>query len=730
MTRRTTLAALVCAMLLLCFAGTVRATDYTISPTWNGYEKVETVGPLIPFSDGTLVGGSNYATADDGFFPIPLPFDFMFLGTLYPGGTSSNNVLWVSITGAAKFGAGGLEPAPLQAGYDLSYQSNGSARELIMPFWGNFFTNSSPPPSCSPCSLGIYRKTMPSSGTSRVLIVEWRVLGKLLDENEGLITFQLLLYEGTSIIEFRYGSPATGAIELLKPSAPSAGQQYGAVIGIKNQGQINPPCPGSQSDEALSLLINPLDNGLPPMSRGQRKLCVSGLSVNIFSECTECSNGTKWAELASTIPTQVPSYSHYFHYKVPANGYTFKPIIADIGGDTNGTGSRVCNVYQRPDTVVIAGTFRNYAADSARNVRVVAQVLRRYSDMPEDSVMVVIDSIPAIGPGRSIVHQFSRSFILPDKMKGFPNNAPDSTYRIRMWCDMPGDRNRLNDTMIYTLIIGGRNDGMACCINSPRLNISGPPFRYLINKPIPLSTGFFNAGMSAPLTLPVRGTIADARGMMVALYKDTLSGMTSGEERTVQFPSWTPTKPGLYYMIASTHLAGDDRPANNELYSYPYATPAFRVPASLPRIPFIVAYAVDMALVAHAPAGSVSVTPGGRVAVAVTLSNNGAYDLRNVVVRARIVRRGTKKPIHDVSTTISRIEAGAQQIAQFHPARIPATGTYDVTFTIAPKGDADKTNNTAATTILCVRSLPPFGRSPVGADTDRRISPSGGAGSR
>jgi len=692
--QRTALAALACAIFLLSLLGEERAFAQ-VQISWNQYRVVEevytsfqSIAPqTTPISNSSTT--SSNAAFSSGFFPIQLPFYFSsFLGI-------TSDKLWVSINGAATLGPSDPSALPLPLSYDLSFvsASSSSAQKLMMPFWGNFTTVN---------SGGIYTRTelLPSGHPlgSRVQIVEWHVYeprppGGLF----GPIVFQLRLYEGTNIIEFIYG---TSGQQLLQPSPSGTSTgSYGAVVGIKNTGQ-HAPCGPTQYDAALSLIISNQTVGPLDVHVRQPNYCITG-----GSGCGTCAGGTKWAELTSIIPPHTgnsnASYSNSFHYIVPTVGYRIKPVIVDVGGDTNGVGSRVCQIYNGGDTVSFTAPFRNYGTDAAQKLPVVAQLLRRVSDQPEAIMIEVRDTIPSIGPGKEILHRFSKSFILPAK-------PAEGTYRVKLWCSLPGDWNRLNDTVTYRLNIGGRNDAMACCITSPRLNITGPPARYSVNTPISIDAGFFNAGANSLPAVPVRARIVDSAGTVLynshnAGTDTSLTQMSPGEERGVHFGYWPPAQPGLYYMIASTHLSGDDVPWNNELYSSPYATPGRRSLTPLPRIPFIVAYAVDLALLTNMGAGPISITPGGLVPVSVTLSNNGAYDQRKVAVQAQIVQRGTGRKVYTKSMTVALIEAGAQQTIYFPTAVIALPGTYDLKISITPKDDAIKTDNSVVTAINCAR---------------------------
>lgn len=690
-------------MLFLVPRGSGRALAQ-VAITWNEYRAVEefsepfesitNLPDPIPFTDN---GNGTYSLTATNF-------SFAFLN-----GMHTDPVFHVSPKGVAII-SGTLPSGSPAAPYDLAFSSQSPSwnTKLLMPFWGSF--------GVAPQGGIQARIQSLSSGDprgSKVLTIEWHVYEQTSISPLGPIRFQMRLYEGTNIIEYHYDALSYPGELRKDPMAAS-----GAVIGIKNLGQkVSCDPTQSQDDRSLIILNRTVSFGVQTL---QPIHCIGSSANTLCGPCASSGHNNEWAELTSAMPpfSSAPHYSTSFHYSLPSVGYRIKPVIVDVGGDTNGSGSRVCNIYKGGDTITFANSFSNHGTDVALNVPVTAQLLRYVSDTLDTILAQVRDTIEMIAPGASLRHLFSGRYILPD-------TPAKGIYRVRLWCNLPGDSNRLNDTVTYTLNVAGRSDAMACCINSPQLNATKPPARYPLNKPIPLSAGFFNAGANSIGTMPVLFRIADANGVILHTKDSSLIDMEPGEERGVYLGYWTPRRPGLYYAIASTHLPGDAAVRNDTLYSYPYATPGRRTEELLPLIPFIVAHPVDVAIIPIRRVDSLTMFPGAFASISATLVNNGACDQKDVIVTANIVQRGTKRVIYTKSIRISRIEAGARQSIFFPAATIKSKGGYEMTISINHRGDTNRGDNKIVTAITC--TLPTRSTTPGMSGYHSRTSPSGRA---
>ncbi|MFZ2898315.1 MAG: HYR domain-containing protein, partial [Saprospiraceae bacterium] len=199
-------------MLPIAFNQALQA-QYTVSTCTNAYETIQFTG--------TLLGGS---TGDDVAIGITLPFTFNFYGV---NQTTAN----VTTNGFMTFPGSSIAGAPF-TNAALAVGQNG-----IFPYWDDL--NGAP---------GIFTQTL-GTAPNRRFIIEWI---KPFFGGSDQIQFEVVLFETTNIIQFRYqdlnGLTGNGAtIGIAGPAGTGLTQLGFNQTGIVAAGQcrefvLPPPC--------------------------------------------------------------------------------------------------------------------------------------------------------------------------------------------------------------------------------------------------------------------------------------------------------------------------------------------------------------------------------------------------------------------------------------------------------------------------------------------------------
>lgn len=147
------------------------------TPPDSGYEVTECADPFEDIS-GT---GTDLGFGDDNGAVVPIGFSFAFFGFPHANiGVSSNGYLSFggSLTDFSN------DPIP----------NTDTPNDLIAPLWDDF----------NPAAAGtVYRQTLGSAPNSR-FIAQWDGVPQFGGGDSN--TFQAVLYEGTNVIQFRYGT--------------------------------------------------------------------------------------------------------------------------------------------------------------------------------------------------------------------------------------------------------------------------------------------------------------------------------------------------------------------------------------------------------------------------------------------------------------------------------------------------------------------------------------------
>ena len=179
-------------IMLLTVLWSVKAQHFNDSTCTSTFEDIS--------SSGTALG-----LVDDGEVAITLPFDFTLTGV-------TSRDLLVSNNGAVLFGV----TSGNVSAFNTELTSN-SAKPGFYPFWDDIDDDA-----------GDVYWEVKGTAPNRYLVIEWYQRPHY--RNIGDATFELILYEGTNEVEFRYQDIVFG----------NSSYDYGAsaTIGIKGQGGV------------------------------------------------------------------------------------------------------------------------------------------------------------------------------------------------------------------------------------------------------------------------------------------------------------------------------------------------------------------------------------------------------------------------------------------------------------------------------------------------------------
>jgi hypothetical protein len=192
---------------------------YLIASALNGYSQAITNYSFSAFSGTfTTISGTTPAgtgNVDEGYFnPVPIGFDFWYMGTRYTEISASTNG-WLT-----------LEVPITNATPTNSLTSGGAPRPVLAPLWDNLNIQ----------AAGNFTYTTTGSAGSRVFTAQY------LNASWGSITgnvmsFQVKLYEGTGRIEYAYRRETGllfGASASIGISATATGS--GQFLSVSNTG--------------------------------------------------------------------------------------------------------------------------------------------------------------------------------------------------------------------------------------------------------------------------------------------------------------------------------------------------------------------------------------------------------------------------------------------------------------------------------------------------------------
>jgi len=159
----------------------------------------------IPMAAPVTIHGAG---VDDGYSgAVPIGFDFEFDGVVY------DELAMVSTNSYAR-----LDGSINSLDNSLLYGAAGSVDHILAPWWDNTETEDA--------TGYVQYETQTLEDGSRVFLLEWRVLQNYAHTptNKRVLVFQVVLYENTNVVEYRYAVPeVTGS-----PSATSS-----ASVGVK-----------------------------------------------------------------------------------------------------------------------------------------------------------------------------------------------------------------------------------------------------------------------------------------------------------------------------------------------------------------------------------------------------------------------------------------------------------------------------------------------------------------
>ena len=168
------------------FIGTTPSTVFV-----PGYDSDITTYQRSTFTRGmtALSGATNGPTSDDGNQDISIGFTFKYIGTNYTQARLSTNG-WLSINGT---GGSGYQ--------NLSLFDSSIPNATVAPWWDDLTDDAG--------SVVSYKTE--GSAPNRIFTAEWYHVPAYYQNSSTRLSFQVKLYETSNLIEFHYGSIATGS---------------------------------------------------------------------------------------------------------------------------------------------------------------------------------------------------------------------------------------------------------------------------------------------------------------------------------------------------------------------------------------------------------------------------------------------------------------------------------------------------------------------------------------
>ncbi len=147
--------------------------------------------------------GTVLVAAHDSTRSIPLPFPFRYAGNYY----TTNNWLAISANGYAQLSRDAITSNSSAASANSNLYSPADPNNTLAPWYDDLAVTAV---GTNPAGQVLYQTS--GSVGSRKLTVQWTDVSSYFNINVGQprrINFQLVLYEGTGVIDFRYG-PISG----------------------------------------------------------------------------------------------------------------------------------------------------------------------------------------------------------------------------------------------------------------------------------------------------------------------------------------------------------------------------------------------------------------------------------------------------------------------------------------------------------------------------------------
>jgi len=177
--------------------------DYTLSRFSATYAPITEAGGATPLM----------VAADDSVRSIPLPFIFPFAGNLYR--TTSH--LAVSANGYAYLSREPVIASSVASSINTSLFTTGAPNATLAPWFDNLAVNAV---GTNPSGSVLYQ-TLGAPG-SRSLVIQWTNVSSYAQTTAGQprrLNFQLALFEGSGMVEFRYGAVQGADFSILESAS-------------------------------------------------------------------------------------------------------------------------------------------------------------------------------------------------------------------------------------------------------------------------------------------------------------------------------------------------------------------------------------------------------------------------------------------------------------------------------------------------------------------------------
>ncbi|KXK55544.1 MAG: hypothetical protein UZ07_CHB004002014, partial [Chlorobi bacterium OLB7] len=634
---------------------------------------------LIPNTANTYGGSQNYnfnvtASPYDGF-PI------FFLGNYY-------STVQVDVAGYIGFNQANYNGYGWGLGSNypnLNYQQGiwnpswySYDDRVLWAYWSDLRSSGVTSPTG-----GVYYR-VDGVSPNRVMTFEWRVMGAYYPSaNPG--NFQAKIYETPSgKIELFYGP---NSINRTKPTDnPQYTLGYGALVGIKNLGQqtahsTSPTTPPPVNDESKFLVL------LDPSQVPDTVAITTARTfyyANVYYQFPEL-----YAYYMSYAGNPYVYYraSPYWHYQFPTKngqqiGYRLTPLMDDVTPDSLWfTPERKANVYLGGSSITINAQFTNFGKNVRQNVPVKALIYR-----DQDLVNPVAT---ATGTAfTTATAQLGKSQVTLTPTLTAPLMDVPGIYTVKVISLLDIDQDILNDTLTGQFSISLPNDVAVWTLLQPYENKLPLKYQYPLGVGVPIEVRFLNAGFNSQKDVPVGYWIFDENGNKVGEGQTIVPGTWDPSTfRDINMPTWTPTKPGHYFVKIYTNLSNDQNRLNDTLLKWPKLG-----------FPFDANYEIElMALPAgiapHSPQEFQSYPDGRPIPVLVNATNSGIADATNVPATVTI-KNAAGNVVYTRQTTILTVPSGNSTVRQEFPDFIPnGAGEYCLTVTVNDPQDPVTENN-------------------------------------
>jgi len=655
---------------------------------WNNYlpQRIPNNFNTIIGTSGTYLIPGTTTTNDYQMFPFTLTnnnggnvgFPFFFLNNFYTTVQVSTQG-FIGFNGANYAGNGwgwGSYPANLDRQAPIWNPSWYSYDDrVLMVYWTDLYTSGVSSPTG-----GVYYR-VDGTAPNRVMTFEWRARSYFYPAgNPG--NFQAKLYETPAgKAEFFYGP---NSINKTKPSNNPQFIGYGAAVGIKNLGQVANTGGGTLPVNDESKLLMLLDPAQVPDT-----VAITTLRTFSWQGQWNYYPENYAYQFSYALPTTHYRASPYFHYGFPTLdgqqiGYRLVPIIDDVTPDSVWfTPERKANVYLSGSTITINAQFLNQGKNIRQNVPVKALVYRD-QDLANPIATVTGNAFPVA------TAQLGKSQVTLSPALTAPLTDFSGIYTVKVISMLDIDQDISNDTLTGQFFISKPFDVASWNLLQPYENKLPLKYQYPLGIGVPIEARFLNIGFNAVKDVPVGYWIFDENGNKVGEGQTIVPGTWDPSSfRDINMPTWTPTKPGHYFVKIYTNLDKDENRLNDTLPNW----------KSL-GFPFDANYEIElMALPAgagpHSPQEFQSYPDGRRIPVFVNINNNGIADATNVPATVTI-KNAAGTVVYTRQATILTVPSGGAIVRQEFPDFIPnGSGQYCLTVTVNDPQDPVTENNTA-----------------------------------